>query len=93
MILLKTKFVVRHVIEQVAAGHVLQNDEVVFAVLKQIDEADDVRVLADLEDLYLTTLLEDFHIVHVLFFYLLYRDLLACFIVCRKLDNAKLTLT
>ena len=56
------------VIEHVLASHVIKDQVVVVRVLEQVDELDDVRVLAHFEDLYLASLLVHLNRLHVLLF-------------------------
>ena len=68
--LIKTVTAALHVIEEISSFHVFENNVVVLTVLKEIDEVDDVGMLAHLEDFNLTSLLEHFYVIHILLFHL-----------------------
>jgi len=81
-----------NVIEEIFALHEFQHNEVVLGALKQVDQLDDVLMLAHLEHLDLSPLLEDLNRLHVGLVDGLNRDLAAFPLVLRQLDHAKLTL-
>ena len=82
----------RHVVKEVAAIQVVENDVVGFTVLKQVKELDDVFVLAHLQHFNLSTLLEDLDRLHVVLLDSLDSDLFACNLVSGQCDHAELTL-
>jgi len=53
------------VVEQILALHVLNHDVVLLARLKQVNQLDDVLVLAHFEHFNLPALLEDFDWLHI----------------------------
>ena len=81
------------ILEQVFALHVVEDDIVRLTVFKQVNESDDVVMLAHLEDLNLSTLLEDLYWLHVLFLDRLDGHLLVCHLVGSQFDEAELALT
>ena len=66
------------VVEQVLAFHVLEHNIVIVGVLKLVDQAHDVRVLAHLEHVDLATLLVYLDRLHVLLVHRLDGHLLTC---------------
>ena len=58
------------VVEEIRSGHVVEDDVVVLTVFEEVDEVDDVGMLAHLEHFNLTSLLEHLYVSHVLLFYL-----------------------
>ena len=66
------------IIIQIVSSHEIKYYVTIFAVLKQVDEVDDVRVLAHLEYLNLTSLLEYFDVRHVFLFDLFDGGFIAC---------------
>ena len=81
------------IVEKIWARHVVEHDIIVLTVFEQIDEVDNVRVLAHLKHFDFAPLLEHFNMRHVLFLHLLYGDFLRCLLVQCKLDEAELALT
>lgn len=79
-----------YVVEHVFALHVVQHYEVGIAVFEQIDQLDDIVVLAHFEDLDLTALLEDFDRLHVGLLDRLDCDMRSGHLVLSLLDKAKL---
>ena len=81
-----------NVVEEVFALHEVEHNEVCLTVFEQVDQLDDVLVLTHLQNLNLTTLLEDLNWLHVRFFHRLDGDLgIGNLVVC-QFDEAKLTL-
>ena len=78
------------VVEEVLALHVVENDEVGITVLEQVDQLDNITMLAHLEDLDLAPLLEDLNRLHVCFLDCLDRSLVTSDFVCGQLDHAEL---
>ena len=80
------------VVEQVRPLHVVQHDVVVLTVLKQVDQVDDVGVLAHFEDFNLSSLLEDLDVGHVLLLDLFDGHFLFGLFVGSKLHKTELAL-
>lgn len=78
------------VVKQVATLHVLQHNVVVFTILKQVNETDNIWVLAHLEHLDLSPLLIYLYLLHIFFVDCLDCHLLAIVLVCCQLHEAKL---
>ena len=81
------------IIIHIISSHEIEHYVIVFAVLKQVNEVDDVRVLAHLENLYLTSLLEYFNVCHVFLFDLFDGGFIACLLMQGQLDQAELPLS
>ena len=80
------------VVKQIRASHVVKHYVVVFGVLEQINQVDDVGMLAHFENLDFAPLLEDLNVSHVLLFHLLDSDTFVGLLVLCKLDQAELSL-
>ena len=81
------------VIEHILTRHVVKHDVVLVAAIEDVNELDDIGVLAHLEHLDFTTLLEHFDRLHVGLFHSLDCNLLARFQVRTKLHQTELPLT
>ena len=80
------------VVEEIRSGHVVEDDVVVLTVFEEVDEVDDVGMLAHLEHFNLTSLLENLDVSHVLLFHLFNSYFLAGLFVRGKLYQPELTL-
>lgn len=80
------------IVEHILALHVLKHNEVGVTVFEEVDQLDDVVVLAHLEYLNLTSLLEDLNRLHVRLFHCLDGGLCVSDLVRGVLDLAELTL-
>lgn len=80
------------VVEQVLALHVVEYDEVSLAVLEEIEQLDDVAVLAHLQDFNLSALLKDFDWLHVRLLDRLDGSQGSRDLVSRQFDHAELSL-
>lgn len=78
------------VVKQVATLHVLQHNVVVFTILKQVNETDNIWVLAHLEHLDLSPLLIYLYLLHIFLVDCLDCHLLAIVLVRRQFHEAKL---
>ena len=78
------------VVEEVLTLHVFENNEVGLTILEQVDQLDNILVLAHLEDLDLAPLLEDLNRLHVRLLDRLDRGLDAGDLVRGQLDHAEL---
>ena len=81
-----------NIVKQVFALHVVEDDEVSFTVLEEIDQLDDIFVLTHLQDFNLTSLLENLNWLHVSLFDGFDGSLGTCDFMRSQLDHAKLTL-
>ena len=82
-----------NVVEEILALHVFKHDEVRLTVLEEIDESDDVVVLAHFQHFNLSPLLEYLDWLHVGFLDCLDGSLGTSTFVSGHLDEAKLTFT
>ena len=80
-----------NVVEQVLALHELEHDKVGLAILKEIDQLDDVVVLTHLEDFDLTTLLKYLNRLHIGLFDSFDGSCSISHLVSGKLHKAKLS--
>lgn len=69
------------VVEEVGALHVVKDDVVVLAILKDVHKVDDVGMLAHFENFYLSPLLEHLNMCHIFLLDLFYCHLLSSLFV------------
>lgn len=86
------KFAFSDVVEQIFTRQVLQDDEVVLVVLKQIDQLNYILMLTHFKNFYFSSLLVNFDWFHISFRDHLYCNLGPISLVSRKFNHTKLTL-
>ncbi len=86
------EFAFGDVVKQVFAWQVLENDKVVFVILKQVYQLNYVLVLAHLENLYFSPLLIYLNRFHISFCDHFDRNLGSVALVCREFNNTELSL-
>ena len=60
-----------HIVEEISSSHELKHYIIIFIVLEDVNEIDNVRMLAHFEYFNLTSLLEHLYMCHILLFHLL----------------------
>lgn len=81
----------RQIVEKVRSFHIVEYYIVVVNVFKNINQIDNIWMLAHFQNFYFSSLLKNFNMSHVLFLNLLYSNLLPCLLVSRQFDKSKLT--
>ena len=84
------KFAFGDVVEQILAWQKFEYDEIVFVVLKQINQLDYVLMLTNLENLYFTSLLINLNRFHICFSDHFDCNLIPVTLVSREFNHTKL---
>lgn len=83
---------VLNVVEEILALHILQHNIVVVAVLEEVYERDDIRMLRLLKHFNFTSLLVNLNLLHILLVHGLDGDFLARLLMRCELDETELAL-
>lgn len=79
------------VVKEILSSHEFENNEIILAILKDVFQLYDIWMLAHFQDFNLSSLLEDFDLLHVGLFDCLNCCLCSISFVSSKFNHAKLT--